>query len=447
MAYIFPNVCLFKTTRQMRLFLPLFLLFLLAACDKTPPIPQQTLQEDVQAISDEIITARRHLHQHPELAGNEVQTQKYIEDFLKEKGIEILPNVYGHGVIGVINKGKAGKRVAWRADMDALPNNFPDELEFKSVVDGVQHGCGHDVHMAIGLGIAAVLAKRKDQIDGQVYFIFQPEEETFVGAKNMVDNGMISTTQIDEMYALHVTALPVGMIMVKPDELYAYQKRVQISLDTILPQEELSTLYSELRNQIMRLEAGEAPWNLSLAFDEQVGLHNKNTLFADYRIMDETPQVETGQDQTNIYGYIYETDASKVSEIIPAIRNFLQKHQLSEVLSTISFVQKNPTVINDEQLTTDAVAILSKHFGDSSVTLSHGQIPYFNDDFTYFQQEVSGVYFLLGGSNTEKGIVAMNHAPNFQVDEDCIAIGVERFATLLLERINEAGNKKASINE
>ena len=160
--------------------------------------------------------------------------------------------------------------------------------------------------------------------------------------------------------------------------------------------------------------------------------------------MDERPQIETGQDQTNIYGYIYETDASKVREIIPAIRGFLQKHQLSEVLGTISFVQENPTVMNDEQLTTDAVDILNKHFGDSSVTLGHGQIPYFNDDFTYFQQEVSGVYFLLGGSNTEKGIVAMNHAPNFQVDEGCMAIGVERFATLLLERINKAGNKKST---
>lgn len=86
--------------------------------------------------------------------------------------------------------------------------------------------------MTIGLGIAEVLSKYKKELKGTVYFIFQPEEETFVGAKKMIDNGLFSKISPDEIYGLHVTALPVGQIMTKPEEVFAYQKRVKIELKT-----------------------------------------------------------------------------------------------------------------------------------------------------------------------------------------------------------------------
>ncbi|WP_316822650.1 M20/M25/M40 family metallo-hydrolase [Pedobacter gandavensis] len=143
-------------------------------------------------------------------------------------GIEVKTDIYGHSIVGILNGKKKGKKISWRAEMDALPNDFPDEVEFKSKIKGVQHGCGHDVHLAIGLGIAEILSKNKKNLQGTVYFIFQPEEETFVGAKNMINSGLFSEIRPDEIYGLHITNLPVGKIMVKPNEMFAYQKRIRM---------------------------------------------------------------------------------------------------------------------------------------------------------------------------------------------------------------------------
>jgi metal-dependent amidase/aminoacylase/carboxypeptidase family protein len=101
----------------------------------------------------------------------------------------------------------------------------------------------------------------------------------------------------------------------------------------------------------------------------------------------------------------------------------------------VSFVQENPTVNNDKRLTNIAITTLDNIYGKGFVISDYGQIPFFNDDFAYFQQKIPGVYFFLGGSNIAKEIVAMNHSPNFKVDEECIRIGVKSFSSLILERL------------
>lgn len=108
-----------------------------------------------------------------------------------------------------------------------------------------------------------------------------------------------------------------------------------------------------------------------------------------------------------------------------------------EKLVSVSFVQENPTVLNNELLAQKARKTLSKIYGNNLVVPDYGQIPYFNDDFVYYQQQIPGVYFLLGGSNLKKGIVAMNHAPNFNVDEESIKIGVRSFSSLIADRLKQ----------
>ena len=125
-----------------------------------------------------------------------------------------------------------------------------------------------------------------------------------------------------------------------------------------------------------------------------------------------------------------------MSAILPKIEQIISNSEFSNDFITASFIEEDPTVVNNEKLTGKAINILNDIYGDDSVVMSYGQVPYFNDDFIYFQQKVPGVYFLLGGSNREKGIIAMNHAPNFRVDEECIKNGVASFSSLLLERAN-----------
>ena len=125
-----------------------------------------------------------------------------------------------------------------------------------------------------------------------------------------------------------------------------------------------------------------------------------------------------------------------LQKIIPKIQRLIGENNYKDKLLSVSFIQENPTVVNDEKLTKSVIKTLNRIDGNL-VSADYGQIPYFNDDFAYFQQKVPGVYFFLGGSNMEKGITAMNHAPNFKVDEESIKIGVRSFSSLIIERLKE----------
>lgn len=402
---------------------------------KKQTISNGLIKVETDRIFDKLVEVRRGFHENPELAGKEKQTQETIKQYLLDLGLQVKTDIYGYGIVGILKGGKKGKSIAWRADMDALPNDFPDKVDFKSKVKGVQHGCGHDIHMAIALGIAEVLAKNKKSLKGTVYFIFQPEEEIFMGAKNMIDSGLLSKINLNEIYGLHVTALPVGQIMVKSNEIFAYQKKIRIKLKNALSNEKVNELTKNIRSLLSRSRNDSKPWEIQNIGDPKIGLRNTNTIFQDYLIMDEHFNTYTKNNEFFLEAYLYETDSSNLKEIIPKIKQRIETSNYKDQLISVSIIQENLTVNNDKKLTDIAVKTLDNIYGQGFIVTDYGQVPYFNDDFAYFQQRVPGVYFLLGGSNIEKGIIAMNHAPNFDVDEECIRTGVSRFSNLIFERL------------
>ncbi|HFK5564776.1 TPA: M20 family metallopeptidase [Elizabethkingia anophelis] len=418
-----------------------FLLPLLLACSvsaqqnsETTSV-HQSIQSETDKVFNKLVEIRRDLHENPELAGHEVRTQKVLEKYLINLGLEVQKDLYGRSLIGILKGGKKGKKIAWRADMDALPGNNADKVSFKSKNKGIWHGCGHDVHMAIGLGIAEVLSKYKKELKGTVYFIFQPEEETFVGAKKMIDNGLFSKISPDEIYGLHVTALPVGQIMTKPEEVFAYQKRVKIELKNTLSDKEVKELSKKISASLSRIENNSKPWEIQYITDPKIGLMNPNTIFKNYRIIDENFLSGSDDKSFSMKAYIYETNADKLKEIIPQIKQVLETNGYKDQLLSVSYIQENPTVFNDKNLTSLATETLERIYGKMVMVKDYGQVPYFNDDFAFFQQKKQGVYFLLGGSNFKKGIIAMNHTPDFEVDEESIRNGVKSFSSLLYERL------------
>ncbi|MDV3539784.1 amidohydrolase [Elizabethkingia anophelis] len=395
----------------------------------------QSIQSETDKVFNKLVEIRRDLHENPELAGHEVRTQKVLEKYLINLGLEVQKDLYVRSLIGILQGGKKGKKIAWRADMDALPGNNADKVSFKSKNKDIWHGCGHDVHMAIGLGIAEVLSKYKKELKGTVYFIFQPEEETFVGAKKMIDNGLFSKISPDEIYGLHVTALPVGQIMTKPEEVFAYQKRVKIELKNTLSDKEVKELSKKISASLSRIENNSKPWEIQYITDPKIGLMNPNTIFKNYRIIDENFLSGSDDKSFSMKAYIYETNADKLKEIIPQIRQVLETNGYKDQLLSVSYIQENPTVFNDKSLTNLATETLEKIYGKIVMVKDYGQVPYFNDDFAFFQQKKQGVYFLLGGSNFKKGIIAMNHTPDFEVDEESIRNGVKSFSSLIYERL------------
>lgn len=396
----------------------------------------QSVQKETDRIFDKLVAIRRQFHENPELAGMEKQTHEKIKQYLLDLGLEVQTDSYGNSVVGILKGDKKGKKIAWRSDMDALPNDYSDPEVFKSKTKGGQHGCGHDIHMAIGLGIAEVLSKNKKSLKGTVYFIFQPEEETFKGAKEMLNNGLLSKINPDEIYGLHVTLTPVGQIMVKPSEMFAYQKKIRIQLKNGLSEEELNGLKKKISNSLFRASNASKPWEIQSIVDPKIGLTNPDTIFRDYLFTDGKFNTYSKNNESFLETYLYETNASNLDKIIPVVQKVVEDSGFKNQLLSVSFVQENPTIINDEKLTHSAIGILQNLYGKNTVAADYGQVPFFNDDFAYFQQKIPGVYFFLGGSNFEKGVIAMNHSPNFQVDEESIRTGVKSFSSLIIERLN-----------
>ena len=395
-----------------------------------------TLQMDDQ-LYKKLVAIRQDLHAYPELAGQEKRTAATVAAHLRGLGLEVQTGHYGHSVVGILRGARPGKTIAWRAELDALPGDYADPEPFKSRTPGVHHACGHDIHIAIALGIAEVLAKDRQSLQGTAVFLFQPEEETFKGAKALLERGVFASVTPDEIYGLHVTALPVGQIVVRANEMFSYSRRVSIRLKAGLSKEVIEQLTRRVHSELVRARPNAKPWELHNAGDPVIGLTSPDTAFQDYLIMDGAFDVRSENGEIVLGANVYETTASKLDSILPGIERAIAASGQKSKLLGVSFVQADPTVQNNARLTRLALDSLQKSGGADLVRPGYGQAPFFNDDFAYFQQKVPGVYFFLGGSNAAKGIVAMNHAPNFQVDEESIRVGVKSFSSLILARLSD----------
>ncbi len=167
------------------------------------------------------IAWRRHLHQHPELSNREFKTTKFLKKELKKLGLKLLKVNYPTGVIAELSGRRKGPTVAIRADIDALPVTERTAVPFKSTVPGVMHACGHDAHTSVVLGVATLLAERREELNGNVRFIFQPSEETPPGgARHMIASGAMKNVAV--IFGLHVEPhLQVGKIGLRDGSVFA----------------------------------------------------------------------------------------------------------------------------------------------------------------------------------------------------------------------------------
>src|SRR2546422_74792 len=171
----------------------------------------QGIAQAAEALRPKLIETRRDLHMHPELSNREERTARVVAERLRELGLdEIRTKVANHGVVALLKGSKPGPVVALRADMDALPINETIDVPYKSLVPGVKHACGHDAHTTIGLGVAELLSKMRDQIHGSVKFLFQPAEEgppagEEGGATLMIKEGALDNPRPLAIFGLHTT--------------------------------------------------------------------------------------------------------------------------------------------------------------------------------------------------------------------------------------------------
>lgn len=395
----------------------------------------KNIQEKTTGIYDSLINIRRDLHRNPEVSGEEKRTSKIIENYLTSLGLEVKSNIGGYGVVGILKGKEAGKIIAWRADIDAIKSDVPDVVDFKSNIEGVRHICGHDVHTTIGLGIANVLSSIKDNLDGTIVFIFQPSEENLKGAKSMIDDGLYDYIKPDEIYGLHVNPMPTGLIAAKQNEVYAYMKLLNINLVNFGSNEEISDFIKKISMEFTTVPEESKFWDDRNLGDPQVGIMNPEGVYKKYLVIDKEFKINKNENGITIEMFITGTDESEMKLLPEKVEEFFIDSEFADNLISVEYSLEYPTVNNNAELTQLVLKDISSVYGVQSVLQFYGVIPYRNDDFSYFQEEIPGVYFFLGGSDFQKGIISMPHAPDFAVDENCIKTGVNYFSSMLVDRL------------
>ena len=403
---------------------------------------EQILKQTNQ-IYDSLIRFRRDLHRHPELSGNEIRTSTKIKEYLDSLGLEVKIGIGGNGVVGILKGKHPGKVLAWRADIDAFETDFPDNVDFKSENEGVRHICGHDVHTAIGLGIANVLSKLKNEFNGTIMFIFQPSEENFEGAKKMLEAGIFDRVKPDAIFALHLAPISSDKISCKLKEMYWRGKVLSIEIEG---KEDLEKVTDTLTNYLLQIstESENSPYfNINTLMSPANSLGNPNSIYKDYFVLSKSRiKKEINRKGMVLKAEVESSNQENFNTGIEKLKKLINNSEYKDRIANIGYTEHYPTVYNNPNLTQSSIKILTSNFGNEIFMPLYGVSPFNNDDFAYFQQEIDGVYFFLGASDFENGIISAPHAPNFMVDEESIRNGVNYFSTLIIEQLKEL-NKNA----
>ena len=405
---------------------------------------QKSLERDIEKIESKVIEWRRDFHQNPELSNREFKTSKKIEAHLKALGMEVQTGIAHTGVVGILKGKRPGKVLALRADIDALPvterTNLPFKSEIKSTFNGVEtgvmHACGHDTHIAILMGVAEILSKNND-FSGTVKFIFQPAEEGAPkgeegGAKMMVKEGVLKNPDVDAIFGLHIAAAnDVGTISYKSGGIMAAVNSFEINV--IGKQSHGSTPWTSIDPIMASVKIIDG---LQTIISRESPLTNEAAVLSIGKIssgirsniIPETAQI-IGTLRTLDYG-MQKQIHKRMKEMIPAIAKAYR------ATATVDIDEGYPITYNDPALTAQMVPTFEKIAGKENVHIIKAITG--AEDFSFFQKEVPGVYFFLGGKpkSTPVHEAAPHHTPDFYIDESGLLLGVKTFVQLTMDYLN-----------
>jgi len=367
----------------------------------------------------DLIRARRHLHQHPELSWQERETSQFIRQWLEESGIELRLAKDFYATIGIIRGRQAGPVVGLRADIDALPIEEKTEVPHRSQNPGVMHACGHDGHTATLLGAARVLAQLREQLAGTVVCVFQPAEENGGGGRKLLASGLLDDLGVQAFFGLHAWPyLPLGTIGVRYGEMMAAIDDFKIvvhgkaghaahPLAAIDPVWISAQIINAVQGLVTRERHGADPVVISIAT-----IHGGT---ADNII---PAQVEmTGTMRT----LKPETRERMNRRLVELVQNVAQSFGAS---AQVEIEPGYPSLINDERMVRLVAQTAADLLGAENV-ISLAEPSMGGEDFAYYLQKYSGAFFRLG-----VGPRPPLHADTFDFNDEALAIGVNMMATL-----------------
>lgn len=396
---------------------------------------------DIDQVESKVIKWRHHIHQNPELSNREFKTSEYVATHLKSLGIEVQTGFAHTGVVGILKGKKSGKVVALRADMDALPvverNDLPYKSEVTSVFNGqetgVMHACGHDTHVAILMGVAEVLSKNRN-FPGTVKFIFQPAEEgpppgEEGGAKLMVKEGVLENPKVDAIFGLHINSgTHIGKITYKPGGMMAASQRFVIKVKGkqahgSTPWQSVDPIVTsaQIINGLQTLISRESELTEEGAVISVGSIHSGIR----FNIIPESLEM-IGTIRT-LNKDMKELIRKRMQEMVPAIA------QAYRAEATVDIQDGADITFNNEALTEKMIPTLERVAGKENVYEINAITG--AEDFSYFQNEVPGLFFFLGGTplDMKESEAPSHHTPSFIVDDASMKLGVKALSNLAVD--------------
>ena len=408
----------------------------------------QTFDQKIEDLINEnlyeTIELRHWFHQNAELSNREFKTAARIADELKKIGYEPMTGIAKTGVVAILNPGKPGPVVGLRADIDALPikerADIPWASKMKGVYNGeevpVMHACGHDMHTAILLAAAKILYDIKDEIPGQVKFIFQPAEDGAPpgeegGAELMVKEGVLKNPDVDAIFGLHVwSGLYAGQVYLRPEGIMAAVNEFRIDLkgvqthgstpwtgkDPIVTAAQIvNSLQTIVSRSLPLTEAGAV-----VTIGSINGGVRSNIIPEDLYMLGTIRTLDNGMKATVL---------KRLEEIVHNVA------KSNNIESKITYLVSYPITFNDPYLYEEILPTLERVNGKKNVHLMKAITG--AEDFSYFQEKVPGTYFFIGGQKpgVDLSTVAPHHTPDFYVDDSAISTGIRSMVGLTLDYI------------
>jgi len=384
---------------------------------------------EVDAVTAEhLLTHRRQLHTMPELAFKEVETSRYLAERLEALSPDRLEvGVAETGVVADVKGARPGRAVLVRADIDGLPIQEAGELAFRSTRRGVMHACGHDVHMAIALEVARAMAERRAQLSGMVRFVFQPAEERGLGAKPMIEAGVLDG--IDRVIGLHVwSELPVGQVSVRPGAMMAgsdmftltirgaggHGAQPQYTVDAVVI---AAQVVSAIQTLASRETAPAAPVVITLGSIH--GGSAANIVASEVVIQGTLRSLDTELRARLV---------RRIAELAEGIATAMRGHCQFSLESAV------PPVVNDGSVATMVAEAARTVVGEDAVVMFEPLMV--AEDFAYFLQARSGCFFLLGGA-PEGARGVGHHTAEFRIDERCLQLGFRVMMAAVLRLLQD----------
>lgn len=380
----------------------------------------------------EIIEFRRDLHEHPELGMEEIRTSKKVAEELEKLDLEVQTGIGKMGVVGLLKGNKEGRTILLRADMDALPLEELTELPFKSKNLGVMHACGHDIHTSILLGAAKVLSEMKDDIKGNIKFVFQPAEEASPtgGARYMIEDGVLENPNVDAALALHVWNMPVGKVGLRPGPMMAQSDRLFITIKgssshAAQPQNGVDAIVASgyILTALQTIVSRNIdPMESAVITIGKINGGNRYNVIADNVSMEGTVRIFN----------------PKIADMMPKrIKKVVENISIAFGCECeVDYVKGYSLLANDERLTIEVIDSLKEIIGEENVIIAEKPASG-GEDFSAFTNLVPSVYFWLGMVSDINRDKCTIHNPNLIVDENCIPVGIKAMVNSAINFLNK----------